>query len=145
VKGGDRKQAEVQTSNPFQISRLFNLPLRELIERLAITFAVRYEKTPKVTELAQYKEIFEDQGSSDVKSVHLGGLADDDAVLSVLLAGKYLKRLAALKRSDWMESELTMALQKSSWNEHSNHVQRDLSIPHSLWRPKLSIPRVAQV
>jgi hypothetical protein len=128
AKGGDRKKAEVQTSDPFQISRLFNVPLKELIETLAITFAVRYERAPNGTELAQYKQIFE-HGSSDVKSIHFSGVADDDTVLSALLAGKYLKRLAALERSDWMESELTTALQKGGWNEHSDRVQRDLSTP----------------
>ncbi|KAF8500705.1 hypothetical protein BU17DRAFT_58980 [Hysterangium stoloniferum] len=126
AKGGDRKIVEVQASNPFQVSRLFNVSLRVLIETLATTFAVRYEQTPKATEIAQYKELFEKQGSG-VKSLHLSGLADDDAVLSILLAGKYLTRVAALGRSDWMASELTTALQKSGWHEHGSHVQRDLS------------------
>ncbi|KAF8497626.1 hypothetical protein BU17DRAFT_103228 [Hysterangium stoloniferum] len=108
AKGGDRKKAEVQTSDPFQVSRLFNVSLRVLIETLATTFA---------------------QGSSGAKSLHLSGLADDDAVLSTLLAGKYLKRVTALGRSDWMASELTTALQKSGWHEHGGHVQRDLSTP----------------
>ncbi|KAF8526893.1 hypothetical protein BU17DRAFT_61871 [Hysterangium stoloniferum] len=40
AKGGDRKKVEVQTSDPFQVSRLFNVPLKELIKTLAKTFAV---------------------------------------------------------------------------------------------------------
>ncbi|KAF8498372.1 hypothetical protein BU17DRAFT_72339 [Hysterangium stoloniferum] len=129
AKGGDRKKVEVCFSDPFQVSRLFNVSLRELIKTLAKTFAVRYEEAPKATEIAQYKQLFEKEGTSGAKSLHLSGLADDDAVLSTLLAGKYLKRVTALGRSDWMASELTTALQKSGWHEHGGPVQRDLSTP----------------
>ncbi|KAF8509369.1 hypothetical protein BU17DRAFT_70468 [Hysterangium stoloniferum] len=115
AKGGDRKKVEVCFSDPFQVSRLFNVPLKEMIETLAITFAVRYEKAPKARDIVQYRQLFEREGSSDVKPVALGKPADDDAIFSALLAGKYLKRLATLKRSDWMESELTTALQNSGW------------------------------
>ncbi|KAF8509372.1 hypothetical protein BU17DRAFT_99005 [Hysterangium stoloniferum] len=144
AKGGDRKKVEVCFSDPFQVSRLFNVPLKEMIETLAITFAVRYEKAPKARDIVQYRQLFEREGSSDVKPVALGKPADDDAIFSALLAGKYLKRLATLKRSDWMESELTTALQNSGWSEHGDRVQRDLStpLPHSLWFRRL---RVAQI
>ncbi|KAF8493807.1 hypothetical protein BU17DRAFT_103811 [Hysterangium stoloniferum] len=144
VKGGDKKKPEVPTSDPFQVSRLFNVSLKELIKTLTKTIAVRYEEAPKATEIAQYKQLFEKQGSSGVKPLHLSGLADDDAVLSTLLAGKHLTRVAALGRSDWMASELTTALQKSGWNEHGDCVQRDLSSrPHNLWHRRLSVLRVA--
>ncbi|KAF8515267.1 hypothetical protein BU17DRAFT_31910, partial [Hysterangium stoloniferum] len=57
VKGGDRKKVEVQASDPFQVSRLFNVSLKELIKTLATTIAVRYEKAPNVAEIAQYKQL----------------------------------------------------------------------------------------
>ncbi|KAF8504994.1 hypothetical protein BU17DRAFT_17747, partial [Hysterangium stoloniferum] len=56
AKGGDRKKVEVCFSDPFQVSRLFNVPLKEMIETLAISFAVRYEKAPKARDIAQYRE-----------------------------------------------------------------------------------------
>ncbi|KAF8518562.1 hypothetical protein BU17DRAFT_66398 [Hysterangium stoloniferum] len=129
AKGGDRKKVEVQAFDPFQVSRLFNVPLKELIKTLAKTIAVRYGEVPNATEIAQYKELFEKQGSSDVKSVALSKPVDNNIILSALRAGEYLDKLSALDRSDWMELELTTALQKSGWNAHSGRVQRDLSTP----------------
>ncbi|KAF8498369.1 hypothetical protein BU17DRAFT_72336 [Hysterangium stoloniferum] len=67
AKGGGTKKPEVPTSDPFQVSRLFNVSLKELIKTLAKTIAVRYEESPKATEIAQYKQLFEKQGSSGVK------------------------------------------------------------------------------
>jgi hypothetical protein len=129
AKGGGRKKVEVCFSDPFQVPCLFNVLLKELIKTLAKTFAVRYEEAPTATKLAQYKQIFEKQGLSDVKSVALGMPADNKIILSALRAGEYMEKLAALKRSDWMESELTTALQKGGWIEHGDRVQRDLSTP----------------
>ncbi|KAF8521972.1 hypothetical protein BU17DRAFT_87564 [Hysterangium stoloniferum] len=105
AKGGDRKKVEVKASDPFHVSHLFNVSLKELIETLATMFAVRYREVPNATEIAQYKELFENQGSSDVKSVALGKPVDNKIILSALRAGE------------------------SGWNAHSGHVQRDLSTP----------------
>ncbi|KAF8518124.1 hypothetical protein BU17DRAFT_91224 [Hysterangium stoloniferum] len=129
VKGGGRKKVKVCFSNPFEVSRLFNVPLKELIKTLAKVIAVRYEEAPTATEIAQYKELFEKQGSSDVKSVALGKSVDNNIIFSALHAGEYLHKLSAFDRSDWMELELTTALQKSGWNAHSGRVQCDLSTP----------------
>ncbi|KAF8503857.1 hypothetical protein BU17DRAFT_101705 [Hysterangium stoloniferum] len=108
AKGGGRKKVEVCFSDPFQVSRLFNVSLKELIKTLAKTIA---------------------QGSSDVKSVALGKPVNNNIIFSAVHAGEYLHKLSALDRSDWMELELTTALQKSGWNAHSGRVQHDLSTP----------------
>ncbi|KAF8518125.1 hypothetical protein BU17DRAFT_66563 [Hysterangium stoloniferum] len=129
AKGGGRKKVEVCFSDPFEVSRLFNVPLKELIKTLAKTIVVRYGEVPNATEIAQYKELFEKQGSSDVKSVALGKPVDNKIFFSALHAGEYLHKLSALDHSDWMELELMTALQKSGWNAHSGCVQRDLSTP----------------
>ncbi|KAF8489216.1 hypothetical protein BU17DRAFT_72758 [Hysterangium stoloniferum] len=42
---------------------------------------------------------------------------------------KYMARQDDLKGYSWMGSELTTALQNSGWNEHGDHVKRDLSTP----------------
>ncbi|KAF8520637.1 hypothetical protein BU17DRAFT_88854 [Hysterangium stoloniferum] len=52
AKGGGTKKPQVPTSDPFQVSRLFNVSLKELIKTLAKTIAVRYEEAPKATEIA---------------------------------------------------------------------------------------------
>ncbi|KAF8500010.1 hypothetical protein BU17DRAFT_59108 [Hysterangium stoloniferum] len=40
AKGGDRKKVKVKASDPFQVSHLFNVSLKELIKTLAKTIAV---------------------------------------------------------------------------------------------------------
>jgi hypothetical protein len=40
AKGGGRKKVEVCFSDPFEVSRLFNVPLKKLIKTLVIMFAV---------------------------------------------------------------------------------------------------------
>jgi hypothetical protein len=42
---------------------------------------------------------------------------------------KHMNRKDNLKWQGWMASKLTMALQKSGWNEHGDHIKRDLSTP----------------
>jgi hypothetical protein len=135
AKGGGRKRAEVQTSNPFEVSRLFNVPLKELIKTLAKTFAVRYEEAPTAMELAQYNEILQQQTESRTA---LERLLSDEASAIIRIqkklmdehpVRKHMNRKDNLKWQGWMESELTMALQKSGWNEHGDHVKRDFSTP----------------
>jgi hypothetical protein len=135
AKGGDRKKVEVCFSDPFQVSRLFNVPLKELIKTLAKTFAVRYEEAPTATELAQYNEILQQQTESRTA---LERLLSDEASAIIRIqkklmdeqpVRKYMNRQDNLKRHGWMESELTTVLQKGGLNEHGDRVQRVLSTP----------------
>jgi hypothetical protein len=125
AKGGDRKKAEVQTSDPFQISRLFNVPLKELIKTLAKTFAVRYEEALTATEMAEYNELLQEQTASRTT---LEKSLSERLVIKHPVR-KYMTRQDNLNRHAWIESELMTALQQSGWNEHGDGVKRDLSTP----------------
>ncbi|KAF8490689.1 hypothetical protein BU17DRAFT_104127 [Hysterangium stoloniferum] len=102
-----------------------NVPLRELIKTLAETFAVRYEKPPDEREIAKYNMILQQQAASRTPLEKLLS----EQLIAESPVRKYMARQDDLKGYSWMGSELTTALQNSGWNEHGDHVKRDLSTP----------------